>query len=181
MKTIANYSVFERITTNMVKTFGKVEKGNEGDFALELASIEGNLLKMRRANKANNGRRALEAIKICLFIIDGYINGWEYDLSKYRTPDNESLVEAILMAFDPFTNGEIQEALNNTYDWHSLEDLRDYFTSPIQCLLRVEESVQLWTKRDGADGYFNFIEEFMGNMVPYDEQMNFTAKLRKPF
>ena len=180
MKIIANYSVFERIATNMVRAYGKVEKGKEDDFALELASIEGNLLKMHRTNRANNGRRALEAINICLFIIDGYINGWEYDLSKYKTPDNESLVEAILMAFDPFTNVAIKEVLNNDYDWHSLEDLRNYFTPPIQCLLRIEESVQLWTKRGGADGYFNFIEEFMGHMVPYEEQMNFTAKLRKP-
>ena len=179
MKTIANYSAFERITTNMVRSFGKIEKGKEDNFALQLASIEGNLLKMHRTIKTNNGRRVLEAIRICLFIIDGYINGWEYDLGKYKTPDNELLVEAILMAFDPFTNEEVKVALNNHYDWHSPVDLRDYFTSPIQCLLRIEESVQLWTKENGADGYFNFIEEFMGHMVPHDEQMNFTVKLPK--
>lgn len=180
MKQIGNYSAFERITTNMARTFGKVKKGKEADYALELASIEGNLLKMYRMNKTNNGRRVLEAIRICLFIIDGYLNDWEYDLSKYRTPENESLVKAVLMAFDPFTNEAVKEALSNEYDWHSPDDLRKYFTPPIQCLLRIEESVELWTKRNGADGYFIFTEEFMGHMVPFDDQMNFVAPLNKP-
>ena len=175
MKQISNFSAFERISSSMARTFGKVKKGKEEDFALELASIESNLLKTYRMNKIHNGRRASEAIKICLFIIDGYINGCEYDLSKYKTPENEPLVEAVLMAFDPFSNEAISEALGNEYDWHSLEVLREYFTHPIQCLLRIEESIELWTKRNGPDGYFNFTEEFMGHMVPDNEKMDFAV------
>jgi len=156
-----------------------VKKGEEDCFALELASIEGNLLKTFRRNRTHNGRRALEAIKICLFIIDGYINACEYDLSKYITPENKSLVNAILMAFDPFTNEEVREALGSEYNWHSPDVLSEFFTHPIQCLLRLEESVELWTKRNGPDGYFNFIEEFMGHMVPHDDKMNFTVMMHK--
>jgi hypothetical protein len=175
MKQISNQYAFERISSSMTRTFGKVKKGKEEDFALELASIEGNLLKTYRKNKIHNGRRTLEAIKICFFIIDGYINNCEYDLSKYKTPENEPLVKAILMAFDPFTNEAIREALDCELDRHSLDDLREHFTHPIQCLLRIEESVELWTKRNGPDGYFNFTEEFMGTMVPYDETMDFSV------
>lgn len=175
MKQISNYYAFERISSSMTETFGKVKKGKEDDFALELASIEGNLLKTYRRNKVHNGRRVLEAIKICFFMIDGYVNGCEYDLSNYITPENEPLVKAILMAFDPFTNEAIREALDNESNRHLLDDLREYFTRPIQCLLRIEESVELWTKRNGADGYFNFTEGFMGRMVPNDDKMNFTV------
>ena len=110
-------------------------------------------------------------------MIDGYINGCEYDLSKFRTPANEPLVKALLMSFDPFINEELHEALKNEYDWRSPEVLRSYFIKPIQCMLRIEESIQLWTKRNGSDGYFIFLEEFIGHMVPQDTKMNFTANL----
>ena len=175
MKQISNQYTFDHISSSMKKTFGMVRKGTEDAFAMELATIEGNLLRINRRNKIYNGRRALEAIKICLFIIDGYINGYEYDLSNYKTPENEPLVEAVLMAFDPYTNEDILEALGNEFGQNSLDNLRAFFTHPIQCLLRIEESIALWTKRDGSDGYFIFIEGFMGHMVPHDEKMNFTV------
>jgi len=175
MKKISNQYAFERISTSMTKTFGKVKKGKEEDFSLELTALEGNLLKTYRKNNICNGRRALEAIKICFFIIDGYISNCEYDLSEYKTPENEPLVKAILMAFDPFTNENVREVLDDESDMHSLDDLREYFTRPIQCLLRIEESVKLWTKRNGSDGYFNFIEVFMGHLIPHDETMDFSV------
>lgn len=95
MKQIPNFSAFERISSSMAKTFGKVKKGKEEDFALELASIEGNLLKTYRMNKVHNGRRASEAIKICLFIIDGYFSFTE-EFMGHMIPDNEKMDFAVM-------------------------------------------------------------------------------------
>jgi len=67
MKTISNYSSFERITSNMAREFGRIKKGTEEEYALSLYPIESNLLKTNRASGVNNGRRAMDAIKICLF------------------------------------------------------------------------------------------------------------------
>jgi hypothetical protein len=176
MKQISNQNAFDRISSSMAKTFGKIKKGMEEEFTFELATMEGNLLKTHRQNKKYNGRRASEAIKICFFIIDGYINDCEYDLSEYKTPENEPFVKALLMAFDPFTNEAIREVFDNESDGHSLDDLRDYFTTPVQCLLRIEDSIELWTKRNGPDGYFNFTEDLMGHVIPRDEKMDFTIR-----
>jgi len=101
MKTIANYSVFEQISLSMAKTFGTIEKGHEEDYAILMMPIEDNLLKTSRKTGNNNGRRVTEAIKICLLTINGYLNGWEYDFSKYLSSDNHDFVQAILMAVDP--------------------------------------------------------------------------------
>ena len=78
MNRIENYSAFERISINMSREFGTIKKGKEEDFAFAMFPIESNLLKVNRRLKTNNGRFAIEAIKICLFKIYGYIIRTEY-------------------------------------------------------------------------------------------------------
>ena len=107
MKTIGNYSVFERISSNMAREFGTIKKGKEEQYSMLLLPIESNIIRANRKNGVNNGRRAMEAIKISLFTINGYLNGWEYDFGKYLTAKNKDYVDAILHAVDPFTNEEL--------------------------------------------------------------------------
>lgn len=47
--------------------------------------------------------------------------------------------------------------------------LRELYKEPVICMLRIKESVDGWGKRLGADGYFTFTEDFMGNSVPRDQ------------
>lgn len=42
------------------------------------------------------------------------------------------------MAFDPFTNEEIQKVIGKEMD---LRELHDYYKVPVMCLLRIKESV----------------------------------------
>ena len=177
MKTIANYSAFEQISLSMAKTFGTIKKGHEEDYAILMMPIEGNLLKTSRKTGNNNGRRVTEAIKICLFTINGYLNGWEYDFSKYLSSDNHDFVQAILMAVDPFTNGELRGLLGRDYDFESTDDLHKYFTIPIKCILRIEASVEMWTKENGVSGYFDFLEDNIGQLVPEDDKMDYIIEL----
>ena len=35
------------------------------------------------------------------------------------------------------------------------------------------ESIQFWTKEHGADGYFDFCEQTLGQIVAYDDRMEY--------
>ena len=174
MKSIGNYSAFERISSNMAREFGTIKKGKEEQYTLILLPIENNLMKVNRRNGVNNGRRAMEAVKISLFIIHGYLNGWEYDLDKYLTAENKDYVGAILHAIDPFTNEEIAALARKRHDLNSTDDLRDYFAIPVKCLLRIEASMQQWTKDYGPSGYFDFLEGLMGHTI-LDDELSFAV------
>ena len=178
MRSIANYGAFERISSSMAREFGTIRRGTEEAHTFILAPIEGNLLKMSRKTNNRNGRRAIEAIKIALFTISGYLNDCKYDFGKYLTPENQDFVHATLMAVDPFTNETLKQALADEYDWSSPDGLREYFSEPIMCLLRIEASAQMWTDRDGAEGYFDFLEEYVAPTISDDYNMDFGAKIK---
>ena len=70
------------------------------------------------------------------------------------------------MTFDPFTNKKIKELTGDQMDE---AQLHEYYRLPVMCLLRIKDSVDTWEKRSGADGYFNFIEQYMGAQISGDE------------
>lgn len=39
----------------------------------------------------------------------------------------------------------------------------DFFELARKCIVRVYESIELWTKEFGTEGYFRYIENFMGS------------------
>ena len=75
------------------------------------------------------------------------------------------------MAFDPFTNDEIMEILRPEMQEaeNDKEALYQYYKLPIMCLLRIKDSIDLWEKNSGANGYFDFIEGYMGAEIQGDE------------
>ena len=77
------------------------------------------------------------------------------------------------MSFDPFTNQEIKEDLQSqsTLDLTDLKQLHDYYQEPVQCLLKIKDSLDLWTRELGSNGYFDFIENHMGFQVDGNEMM----------
>ena len=162
---------FEKIYNEMEKEFGKIKSGSEEAHAMMLMPMEGNALKVHRSYPSSNSRRLREAIALALFKIKSYYTGMPYDTEKFRDDDNERLEHALLMSFDPFTNDEIKEVLasENKLDLGNLHELHDYYKEPVQCLLRIKESIDTWEKHNGSDGYFNFIEEFMGPEITGDE------------
>jgi hypothetical protein len=177
MPEIVKYSDFERMPSKMAKTFGTIPKGRENDFNDVLFPMESNLVKVNRTHGTNNGRRALEAVALCLFRVDGYLNGKEYDLSSFVSPENEAYMNGLLMSFDPFTNGQLRAVAEEACDLNSPEGLRGYFSTPVKCLLRIAKSIELWTKDYGAGGYFVFLERQIGVLVPDDGKMDFITEL----
>ena len=133
------------------------------------------MLKLHRENEKRDSRRAIEAIHICLLAIDGYLTDTEYDLGTLLSEENEALAKGLLMSFDPFTNEEVREVLGENYDLDSKEDLESYFQEPVKCLLRLEKSIETWSKARGNDGYFNYVEDLMGDSIKRDLEMNYSV------
>ena len=174
---ISNYQ-FEKKPSSMGKTFGTIKKGDEEKYHFLLLPMEMNLLRINRLKHINNGRRVVEAVHVCLFIIDGYINKIEYDLDEHMAGDVPSFVEGILMSFDPFVNKEVLSIAcsKGLVDVDSAESLREYYETPVKCLLRLEESIELWTKELGINGYFMFLEKMIGITIRKSDNMVFSIR-----
>lgn len=166
---------FEKIYSQMEKEFGKMKKGEEEIYSMLLLSLEGNVLKIHREYPSSNSRRLREAIALVLFDIKEKYTGEKSDTDKFRNEDNERLEKALLMAFDPYTNRELMELLKQQLKTDGLtqEMLKNYYKLPAMCLLRIKDSVDTWEKRSGANGYFDFIESYMGSEINGTE-MNFS-------
>ena len=177
---VNNYK-FEKKSSDMGKTFGTIKKGDEDEYSLQLFPMESNLVKTNRLKRINNGRRVIEAVRVCLFIVDGYINNTKYDLDEHLTNDVSLFVNALLMSFDPFVNEEIMSIIKSRgeVDVDSTDSLREYYKTSIKCLLRIEKSVELWTKEFGLNGYFKFLENTIGNSIKKDNKMDFAISIDK--
>ena len=64
----------------------------------------------------------------------------------FQSTDNERLVHALLMAFDPFTNEEIKSVLGQKkiVDLTDRNQLKAFYQEPIICILRIKDSVDMW-------------------------------------
>ena len=166
---------FERIYSQMEKEFGKIRKGEEEVYSMLLLPLEGNVLKIHREFPLSNSRRLREAIALVLFYIKEKCTGEKSDTGKFRNEDNEKLEKALLMAFDPYTNEEVMELLKQQTQADELTQdmLKDYYKLPVMCLLRIKDSIDTWEKQAGADGYFDFVESYMGSQIKGTE-MKFT-------
>lgn len=114
---------------------------------------------------------------MCLLKVDGYIRGVEYSFDNVMNDENKALLDGLLAGFDPYTNEEIRDAIQKICDLNAPDEVKAYFETPVKCLLRIEKSVELWTKNLGTNGYFSFIEESLGKHVKDDEKMNFSILL----
>ncbi|MBD5463114.1 MAG: hypothetical protein HDR24_08670 [Lachnospiraceae bacterium] len=166
---------FERIYSQMEKEFGKIRKGEEEIYSMLLLPLEGNVLKIHRKFPLSNSRRLREAIALVLFDIKEKCTGEVIDTGKFRNEDNEKLEKALLAAFDPYTNVEVMDFFKqqNKTDELTQDMLKNYYRLPVMCLLRIKDSIDTWEKQSGANGYFDFIESYMGSQIKGTE-MNYS-------
>ena len=162
---------FEKIYSQMEKEFGKIRKGDEENYSMLLLQMESNALKIHRKFPASNSRRMKAAIALVLFDIKSRCTGESFDTGNFRNEDNERLETALLMAFDPYTNSEIKELLISRGRQHELDlkKMQQYYKIPVMCLLRIKASIDTWEKNAGTNGYFDFIEGYMGTSITGDE------------
>jgi len=174
------YYQFERIFSQMEKEFGKIKSGQEEHHTMMLLPLESNALKIHRKHPSSNSRSLSEAIALVLFAIKERYTGQTFNTDSFRDDHNNRLEKALLMAFDPFTNEEINELITSqtNIELSNPDELRDYYVEPIRCLLRIKDSIDKWIKHNGSNGYFDFIEQFMGAEIHKDE-MKFSIQIKK--
>lgn len=166
---------FEKIYSQMENEFDKVRKGDEETYTMLLLPLEGNALKTHREFPSSNSRRLKEAIALVLFDIKERYTGETIDTEKFRNKENEKLEKALLMAFDPYTNEEVMKLVLQENEVSELTPniLKVYYKLPVMCLLRIKDSIETLEKKAGSNGYFEFIENYMGSQINGTE-MNYT-------
>lgn len=171
-----NQYQFLQITRRMEEKYGKMKKNEEDKYAMLLFPMESNLLKMHRMHPDANSRRLEEAIVLALYEVENRLSAEYKDVSSYESKENVLLKDALLKSFDPFANEDIRIALqeNGLINLEDKEELIKYYKEPVICLLRIKDSVIHWLKRSGSDGYFDFLEEWMGDKIPNDDKMNYS-------
>lgn len=165
---------FHQIVRRMEQRYGKIKKNEEERYAMLLFPMESNLLKIHRKNPEANSRRLEEAILLSLHEIENMITEERKDTEKYETKENVMLKKALMSSFDPFENEEIKGILESELELNNKDTLKDYYQIPVMCMLRIKDSVELWIKKNGSDGYFDFLESWMGHEIPNDEQMSYS-------
>ena len=140
----------------MEKEFGKIRKGDEETYSMLLLPMESNALKIHRKFPASNSRRMKEAIALVLFDIKSRCTGESFDTGNFRNEDNERLETALLIS-----RGRQHEL--------DLKKMQQYYKIPVMCLLRIKASIDTWEKNAGTNGYFDFIEGYMGTSITGDE------------
>ena len=70
--------------------------------------------------------------------------------------------------------GDNETAKNQIQKDTLLQELvKKYYKFAVMCLLWIKESIDTWKKHSGADGYFDFIEGYMGREIKGND-MNFS-------
>ena len=171
-----NYQQFERISREMGQRYGKIKKGEEEKYAAMLFPMESNLLKTWRKHPDSNSRRLDEAILLVLHTVKSRTDSETSDFNKYETDDNKRLKHALLSAFDPVENKEIKDVLEEMgINLLDKDSTYEFFKVPVMCILRIRDSVKHWEKEMGNNGYFRFLEGYLGEKIPNDEEMNYSV------
>jgi hypothetical protein len=161
---------FEKIFSRMQKEYGSIKKGQENRYDMFLYTLESNALKVHRANPACTSRMMQRGIALTLFDLQEEISGRKSDVNDFRSEPAAAFEHALRMAFDPLINEEVALQIEPLV---TQQEKKQYYKLYIQCMLRINDSIELWDKHYGSNGYFKYIESTIGNLVGKD-QMNYS-------
>lgn len=173
-----NQYQFEQVVRRTERHCGKIQRGKENDYTVLFFAIESNMMNVHRKHPEANGRRAREAVLLALNVIEGRLAGEEKDLSPFENRENLLLLDAILYAIDPSSSEkgaeQFRQSGGDETKLQNKEYLLELFLLPCRCLLRLLDSIDMWTKKMGPDGYFNFLEGNIGSQVSDNMNVCFT-------
>lgn len=158
---------FDSIALRTKKTIKEpIQKGEEDGFYYEyLQTIEFEAYMLHQRYGINN-RQMMEIIQMVLLDIKSVLSGEEYDYSKWEEPCYRSCADAIEKYFMVSRFPELREVLRKGV----VQD-EAFYELAQKCLIRIHESVEFWTKQGGDNGYFHFIEGFIGTGILEDKRL----------
>lgn len=83
------------------------------------------------------------------------------DYSDYGHQDIVFMVDGLEIGCDPYINDELKDFLNEFIDVDNTNNFDKIFKNVFLCLARIIESIDLWDKELGKDGYYKFIGQTM--------------------
>lgn len=154
---------FDSIVSKTQKEITPIRKGKEDEYAGSLNLLERKILSIYKRYHIN-GRQTQEIIQVVLLDIKGILDHEDYDCSRWCEPCYRECADELEALFLPDLNQDLKKLI-------AVEVLDSgYFELARKCLVKIHDSIGLWTKEYGADGYFNFIGRFVFEEHPITDQ-----------
>lgn len=169
---------FDKILPDMQKKFGKIPDGSEADYNYELCSLEVHILEQHLKQNLTD-REVIEALKIVLLKVDERLNNKEYEYKHLIEKHSEEMAQILLKLIDPFENPALIKSFSDKYDFDKKEDLEQFYSLSVRCVLKIQKTVERWGKWKGTNGYLNFLNDQIHPILPKIDEYQFYSNLNK--
>lgn len=150
---LTNYDM-HRVIARARKEFGIIKRGTEEDYNPQLDYFEHKIYEVHTKIPISESELK-EAIEIIIYDVKSILDDKCYSYNAIRTKEQIEFAKELQMLFNPFINEEIKiNKLGNA-------NLKDLFTLPVICLLRIYDSIDFWHSYYGIGGYYRMLEEFV--------------------
>ncbi|MCD7808482.1 MAG: hypothetical protein LUH02_04005 [Erysipelotrichaceae bacterium] len=143
----------------ITKHYGNL-KNNVQKLEPELYSIESRLIVLHEQYQLSS-REAAKMINIVINRILDIKDKTTSNYNDYATEDLLYMADGLEYILNPYKNEEVAKIIEpcvNINDDHNYDYI---FKNVFICLNRILESIHLWDKEFGVDGYFRYIKRFM--------------------
>lgn len=152
----------KRVIARAKKEFGIIVRGTEEDYNPQLDNLEHIIYFNYNKNSISEYELKM-IIETIIYDLKSIIDNIKYDYSDIRDKKLIKFSKAIQKYFNLKLNKDIKltvEANNN---------LKEVFTFPIKCLLRIYDSIDFWHNKYGTNGYFKMLEEYVSPVLAIGE------------
>jgi hypothetical protein len=171
---IVDHYKMDRIETFLKREYGSIDNQDLlKKYSKMLCALELNILKVKADNPDMNSGRVLEALKIELLRIDGYIRGVCYDYRRVTNEENKKVCQALSYAYDHHSNKKIYYIVCEHYKELNKEANKEIYKVPALCImfiLNYAVNRQGWSK---YDSYFKTLKEDYKGYDYLDKPMNY--------
>ena len=143
-----------RVISRAKKDYGFIERGSEDFYNPQLDYLEHWIYEIYEEIPIND-RELKEVIEMIIYDIKSIVEDKSYDYKDIRSYEQCRFAYNLEYIFNPFVNSNIK--LNED----GKENIKDVFTLPVMCLLRIYDSIEFWNKRYGKNGYYKMLEEYV--------------------
>jgi len=157
-KKVLKFYDLTRIVSRINKEYGSIE-GYEEYYNPQLDLLEHYIYEIWEEIPLKDTEIIL-VLQMILFDLKGAIENKEYDYKEFLTKEIKKYKVKLECYMNPFKNNELKKVLKGV-NLEDKEDLKDLFDYPLKFLARIIESIELWRKERGANGYLNMLEEMV--------------------
>ncbi|MCD7892995.1 MAG: hypothetical protein LUG60_04755 [Erysipelotrichaceae bacterium] len=160
----------------ITKHYGNL-KDNMRSLEPELYAIESRLIILHEQYQLSS-REAMKIIQIVINRLLDVKDQTTSDYSDYATEDLLYMADGLEYILNPYKNEEVAKIIQPYVNINDHGNYDYIFKNVFLCLNRILESIQLWDKEFGVDGYFRYIKRFMNTnyIANHNPEMFFNDK-----